>query len=142
MSKAPEPLPQTSGGPSSPVSMGPYEKVVVPWQIVPSPTALQTSYEGGGGLSVCLTGWPARPAVAKTRAPAAQAPVRLRIERMVVLLSEADGATMSRGAKRSLRSVEGMEFRILGSLEVAVDGRPLPLGGPGQRALLALLLLH
>ena len=35
-----------------------------------------------------------------------------------------------------------MEFRILGSLEVAVDGRPLPLGGPGQRALLALLLLH
>ena len=35
-----------------------------------------------------------------------------------------------------------MEFRILGSLEVAVDGRLLPLGGPSQRALLALLLLH
>ena len=35
-----------------------------------------------------------------------------------------------------------MEFRVLGSLEVAVDGRPLPLGGPAQRALLALLLLH
>ena len=35
-----------------------------------------------------------------------------------------------------------MEFRILGALEVAVDGRPLPLGGPAQRALLALLLLH
>src|SRR5216683_4738953 len=49
---------------------------------------------------------------------------------------------MSGGAKRSLRSVEGMEFRILGSLEVAVDGRPLPLGGPSQRALLAFLLLH
>src|SRR5438105_5612355 len=49
---------------------------------------------------------------------------------------------MSRPAKRSLRSVEGMEFRILGSLEVAVDGRLLPLGGPSQRALLALLLLH
>src|SRR6266852_9500543 len=123
--------------------MGPYEKVVVPWQIVPSPTALQTSYEGGGGLSVCVTGWPARPAVAKTRAPAAQAPVRLRIERIVVLLSEADGATMSRGAKRSLRSVEGVEFRILGPLEVvADDGHALVLGGPSQRALLALLLLH
>ena len=35
-----------------------------------------------------------------------------------------------------------MEFRILGSLEVAVEGRSLPLGGPSQRALLALLLLH
>jgi DNA-binding SARP family transcriptional activator len=35
-----------------------------------------------------------------------------------------------------------VEFRILGSLEVAVEGRSLPLGGPSQRALLALLLLH
>lgn len=35
-----------------------------------------------------------------------------------------------------------MEFRILGPLEVEVDGRPLPLGGSKQRALLALLLLH
>src|SRR5437899_2930972 len=35
-----------------------------------------------------------------------------------------------------------MEFRILGPLEVADGGRPLPLGGRSQRALLALLLLH
>ena len=35
-----------------------------------------------------------------------------------------------------------MEFRILGPLEVEQDGRPLPLGGPRQRALLSLLLLH
>src|SRR6476619_6925683 len=34
-----------------------------------------------------------------------------------------------------------MEFRILGSLEVWDDGRPLSVGGPKQRALLALLLL-
>jgi DNA-binding SARP family transcriptional activator len=35
-----------------------------------------------------------------------------------------------------------VEYRILGPLEVvAVDG-PLPLGGPKQRSLLALLLLH
>ena len=35
-----------------------------------------------------------------------------------------------------------MEFRILGPLE-AVDGdRTVPLGGPRQRALLALLLTH
>ena len=34
-----------------------------------------------------------------------------------------------------------MEFRILGPLEVADDGRPLALGGPRQRRLLALLLL-
>jgi DNA-binding SARP family transcriptional activator len=35
-----------------------------------------------------------------------------------------------------------MEFRILGPLEVVDDGAALPLGGPKQRALLALLLLH
>src|SRR5687768_4329126 len=35
-----------------------------------------------------------------------------------------------------------MEFRILGLLEAEEDGRGLPLGGPMQRALLALLLLH
>lgn len=33
-----------------------------------------------------------------------------------------------------------MEFRILGPLEVFDRGRPLPLGGPKQRALLAILL--
>jgi predicted ATPase/DNA-binding SARP family transcriptional activator len=34
------------------------------------------------------------------------------------------------------------EFRVLGPLEAATGGRALPLGGPRQRALLALLLLH
>ena len=35
-----------------------------------------------------------------------------------------------------------MDFRILGSLEVAENGRSLALGGTQQRALLALLLIH
>ena len=35
-----------------------------------------------------------------------------------------------------------MEFRVLGPLEVSEDGRPVDLGGPTQRALLAILLLH
>ena len=35
-----------------------------------------------------------------------------------------------------------MEFRLLGPLEVRSGGTPLSLGGPKQRALLALLLLH
>jgi DNA-binding SARP family transcriptional activator/streptogramin lyase len=35
-----------------------------------------------------------------------------------------------------------LEFRVLGPLEVLVDGRSLPLAGAQQRALLALLLLH
>jgi DNA-binding SARP family transcriptional activator len=35
-----------------------------------------------------------------------------------------------------------MEFRMLGSLEVERDGRPVALGGARQRALLAMLLLH
>ena len=36
----------------------------------------------------------------------------------------------------------GVEFRLLGELEAVVDGETVPLGGPKQRALLALLLLH
>lgn len=35
-----------------------------------------------------------------------------------------------------------MEFKILGPLEVWERGRPLPLGGAKQRALLAIFLLH
>src|SRR5262249_60270050 len=35
-----------------------------------------------------------------------------------------------------------MEFAVLGPVEVRIDGRVLPLGGPKQRALLALLLLN
>jgi len=35
-----------------------------------------------------------------------------------------------------------MEFRLLGPLEVAENGRPISLGGSRARALLALLLLH
>jgi YVTN family beta-propeller protein len=35
-----------------------------------------------------------------------------------------------------------LEFRILGPLEVGDDDRPVALGGPRQRALLAILLLH
>jgi ABC-type transport system substrate-binding protein/DNA-binding SARP family transcriptional activator/streptogramin lyase len=36
---------------------------------------------------------------------------------------------------------DGIQFRILGPLEVLVDDAPLRIGGPRQRALLALLLL-
>jgi DNA-binding SARP family transcriptional activator len=35
-----------------------------------------------------------------------------------------------------------LEFRILGPLAVLVDGAPVPIGGPKQRALLAMLLLR
>jgi DNA-binding SARP family transcriptional activator len=35
-----------------------------------------------------------------------------------------------------------VEFRILGPVEALDEGKPLPIGGPRQRALLALLLLH
>jgi DNA-binding SARP family transcriptional activator len=36
----------------------------------------------------------------------------------------------------------GLEFRVLGPLEALVDGTPARLGGPRQRALLALLLVR
>ena len=35
-----------------------------------------------------------------------------------------------------------MEFEILGPVTVRRDGEPVALGGPRQRALLALLLVH
>jgi YVTN family beta-propeller protein len=35
-----------------------------------------------------------------------------------------------------------LEFQILGPLEVSQEGSPIPLGGPKQRAVLAVLLLH
>ncbi|TML23917.1 MAG: SARP family transcriptional regulator, partial [Actinobacteria bacterium] len=35
-----------------------------------------------------------------------------------------------------------MELKILGPLELVVDGRSIPLGGTRQRALLAYLALH
>jgi DNA-binding SARP family transcriptional activator len=35
-----------------------------------------------------------------------------------------------------------IEFRLLGPLEARVDGTPVALGGPKQRALMALLVLH
>ena len=38
--------------------------------------------------------------------------------------------------------VRTLHFRVLGSLEMSRDGRPVRLGGDRQRALLALLLLH
>src|SRR5881227_2151335 len=46
------------------------------------------------------------------------------------------------GEAALLRSAEAMDFRLLGPLEVRSQGRALPLGGPKQRAVLALLLLH
>src|SRR6266542_716426 len=36
----------------------------------------------------------------------------------------------------------GMEFRVLGPLEVSNDGRPIEVGGSKRRAVLALLVLH
>ena len=35
-----------------------------------------------------------------------------------------------------------IEYRILGPLEVSADGRVIEIGGPKQRALLAILLLR
>ncbi len=45
------------------------------------------------------------------------------------------------GARKGLKT-SGMEFRILGPLDVVEGGRSLDLGGPKQRALLAALLVR
>ena len=68
------------------------------------------------------------------------------------------GKDVSRGGQRTVRTRNGgllvvqsrwaprlgwgVEFRILGPLEVAQDGQSLGLGGAQQRALLAVLLIH
>ena len=46
------------------------------------------------------------------------------------------GRTVTRAVSPSI------EFGLLGPLEARVEGRPVVLGGPKQRALLALLVLH
>src|SRR5579862_3970261 len=46
-----------------------------------------------------------------------------------------------RGETSSDMSSSRLRFRILGPLAAFADGEPLPIGGPKQRALLALLLL-
>ena len=45
-------------------------------------------------------------------------------------------------AVRYVRAAVDLDYRILGPLEVLVDGRAAPLGGPRQRAVLAVLLAH
>src|SRR5439155_1162985 len=69
------------------------------------------------------------------------APPRLRPDH---LASHRLGAPIGIGSKPPRRSAREvcMEFRILGPLEVIADGKPVELGAPKQRALLALLLLQ
>jgi DNA-binding SARP family transcriptional activator/streptogramin lyase len=44
--------------------------------------------------------------------------------------------------QKTSKSQVALDFRVLGPLEVCSNGSALPLGGPKQRALLALFLLH
>jgi DNA-binding SARP family transcriptional activator/class 3 adenylate cyclase len=48
---------------------------------------------------------------------------------------------LGKAAEAALGEPRRLEFEILGPLEVSADGRPLPLRGQKQRAVLALLLL-
>jgi DNA-binding SARP family transcriptional activator/DNA-binding beta-propeller fold protein YncE len=66
---------------------------------------------------------------------------RLRTIRDAAILASVRKRGLETPQKRSKRPT-GLEFRVLGPLEVRAGGTPLPLGGPKQRALLALLLLH
>src|SRR5439155_16412166 len=59
-------------------------------------------------------------------------PIRLNA---VVPVADGDGEVRVAGAPGDV------EFRVLGPLEVLVDGRPAPLGGPRQRLVLAHLVL-
>ena len=67
----------------------------------------------------------------------------------VALGLQTGDSRLHRNARRRARGSKGgmeanrsaTEFRILGPLEVLDGGRPVALGGPKQRALLAALLL-
>ena len=50
--------------------------------------------------------------------------------------------TKAPGDRVTVRLTVALEFRILGPLEVQAEGRAIALGGPQQRAVLAVLLLH
>ena len=52
-----------------------------------------------------------------------------------------DGKRLSGAGQGGVLAL-GVEFRVLGPLEVIDEGREVALGGPRQRALLAVLLLH
>src|SRR6266545_4389514 len=47
-----------------------------PWQIVPLPTAVQVSNDGGGGVSAWVTGWPAKTAACGASANRATRTIR------------------------------------------------------------------
>ncbi|HEY5275837.1 MAG TPA: BTAD domain-containing putative transcriptional regulator, partial [Coriobacteriia bacterium] len=51
-------------------------------------------------------------------------------------------SAVSAETRREGRPQGGADFRLLGPVEVAVDGRVIALGGVKQRALLALFVLH
>jgi DNA-binding SARP family transcriptional activator/DNA-binding beta-propeller fold protein YncE len=68
-------------------------------------------------------------------------PFRLRTIRDAAILASVGKQGLETPQTRSKRPT-GLEFRVLGPLEARAGGAPLPLGGPKQRALLALLLLH
>jgi DNA-binding SARP family transcriptional activator len=75
-------------------------------------------------------------------------PVRLRLMVVIAFLCCGPGRTAAdhrirhyRGATERLPSNGVLEYRILGPLEVVGDRGPLRLGGPKQRATLAILLL-
>ena len=46
-----------------------------------------------------------------------------------------------RGGRVGLESFD-MDIRLLGPIEASLDGRPITLGPPQQRAVLAMLALH
>jgi WD40 repeat protein/DNA-binding SARP family transcriptional activator len=61
----------------------------------------------------------------------------------IVQSSHAPIPVLSRFSPKALPSASmGLEFRILGSLQVLADGESIRLGGPKQRSVLAMLLLQ
>jgi predicted ATPase/DNA-binding SARP family transcriptional activator len=56
--------------------------------------------------------------------------------------SSSESAPTIRVTDGLAESAADLELKVLGPLGAAADGRPLPLGGPREQALLAVLLLH
>ena len=89
-----------------------------------------------GRRSPCASGSARTVAVAGQR-PAKRGWSSVKILQSAGLRVASGGLLAFAGGGRQLR-----DFRILGALEVADDDRLLVLGGPKQRAVLAVLLLH
>jgi predicted ATPase/DNA-binding SARP family transcriptional activator len=98
-----------------------------------SPTGLNTAGSDAQAVTAALPGMDGATSVGHAGSQRGGAPRRL---------ADVEAAKRSAGTGTEMATGPSTQFRILGPLEVLVDGVPLDLGGPRHRILLATLLVY